>query len=56
MLYIKCVITDRKATHDFLSLYSPVQQDPRPPQGKLSFQFMQNIISIFYTELFRKNN
>ncbi|XP_022850512.1 transcription factor BIM1 [Olea europaea var. sylvestris] len=23
---------DRKATHDFLSLYSPVQQDPRPPQ------------------------
>ncbi|CAI9786752.1 unnamed protein product [Fraxinus pennsylvanica] len=23
----------RKATHDFLSLYSPVQQDPRPPQG-----------------------
>nr|XP_027126609.1 transcription factor BIM1-like isoform X1 [Coffea arabica] len=23
----------RKTTHDFLSLYSPVQQDPRPPQG-----------------------
>ncbi|XP_022885622.1 transcription factor BIM1-like isoform X3 [Olea europaea var. sylvestris] len=23
----------RKATHDFLSLHSPVQQDPRPPQG-----------------------
>ncbi|CAK9147902.1 unnamed protein product [Ilex paraguariensis] len=23
----------KKATHDFLSLYSPVQQDPRPAQG-----------------------
>ncbi|XP_055826173.1 transcription factor BIM1 isoform X2 [Solanum dulcamara] len=23
----------RKTTHDFLSLYSPVQQDPTPPQG-----------------------
>ncbi|CAN4086214.1 unnamed protein product [Withania somnifera] len=23
----------RKTTHDFLSLYSPVQQDPRPAQG-----------------------
>lgn len=23
----------RKSTHDFLSLYSPVQQDPRSPQG-----------------------
>ncbi|XP_015070937.1 transcription factor BIM1 isoform X1 [Solanum pennellii] len=23
----------RKTTHDFLSLYSPVQQDPRPPQA-----------------------
>ncbi|KAJ8536342.1 hypothetical protein K7X08_034743 [Anisodus acutangulus] len=23
----------RKTTHDFLSLYSPVQQDPRPTQG-----------------------
>ncbi|XP_009793273.1 transcription factor BIM2 isoform X2 [Nicotiana tabacum] len=23
----------RKKTHDFLSLYSPIEQDPRPPQG-----------------------
>ncbi|MCD9559772.1 hypothetical protein HAX54_018024 [Datura stramonium] len=23
----------RKTTHDFLSLYSPIEQDPRPPQG-----------------------
>lgn len=28
-----CGTEGRKTTHDFLSLYSPVQQDPRPPQG-----------------------
>lgn len=27
-------LAGRKTTHDFLSLYSPIEQDPRPMQGK----------------------